>query len=286
MTDSKPLILESDDGAVRFVTLNRPGKANALNQELLAQFDEAMARARDDGNVRVVVICGAGKGFSSGNDVDEAVAQAQEHEWHREPIADYRYQTRLMRRWLDLWEFPKPTIAQVHGYCIGRAMQLATVCDITIIAEDAEVRQPSIRGGGGQLSPMWVHLVGAKRAKEMSFISGSSIDGKTAAAWGWANRAVPAAELEAVVLEMARKIAYSSPDILEIKKAAINRMVEGAGFRELLLTCGLNNAVLHGSDVGLSRMRTLGEQGLRAANAQWTSELDAAAAGERPSARP
>jgi enoyl-CoA hydratase len=277
--NARRLIVTTDRGSVRVLTLNRPEKANALSRPLLLELDAELDRARDDANVRVVVFRGAGKGFSSGADLDEGIAAGRERNFTpREPMEDYRNLKWTLERWLKIWDFPKPTIAQIHGYCIGIAMQFAAVCDITLIAEDAIVQWPKIRGGGGYLSPFWVHLVGPKRAKEMSFISGSQIDGTTAAAWGWANHAVPRDELEQATIEMAARIAYSSSDILEIKKAAINRMVEGSGFRSNLLVGALNDAVPHASRIGETRHRTLGERGVRAANEQWSKEMDAAVA--------
>jgi hypothetical protein len=90
---------------------------------------------------------------------------------------------------------------------------------------------------------------------------------------------VPADELASTVERIARSIAYSSPDILEIKKAGVNRMVEGAGFRSNILTASLSDSVLHGSQIGATRLATLGERGVRGANEQWSQELDEAVRG-------
>src|SRR5690606_24304656 len=121
---------------------------------------------------------------------------------------------------------PKPIIAQIHGYCLGVASQLAVMCDITVIAEDAKVGLPSLPLGGAYISPMWSWLIGPKRAKEMTYTIGAQIDGKTASDWGWANRAVPAVELESTVREMALQMANLPSKFLQLKKSSINRQMD------------------------------------------------------------
>src|SRR5690349_11800688 len=126
-TDRLEFILEEDDGPVRYLTLNRPERANAMNVKMLEELDLALTRAGDADPIRVVVIRGAGRGFSSGADMNEAVSEARA-DGSREPVAEYRRITSMVSRWFRIWDFPKPVIAEVHGYCIGIATQLASVC--------------------------------------------------------------------------------------------------------------------------------------------------------------
>lgn len=136
-------------------------------------------------------------------------------------------------------------IAAIHGHCLAGASQLAVCCDITIVADDAVIGTPTIPIGGGYITPMWVPLVGPKRAKQMSFVAGSTISGAEAAAWGWANYSVPAAELLTEVRRLSGEIAKRPAKVLRMKKLAINRVVDLAGFRNSLLMGAETDALLH-----------------------------------------
>jgi enoyl-CoA hydratase len=244
MTDAPRLVTTEADGMVLYLTLNRPDRANAMNADMLAQFEEALDSARHDDSAHVVVIRGAGKGFSAGYDMD---APQPGGDGRRDPLVEYRHDRELIERWLKVWDFPKPVIAQVHGYCMGGATQLAFLCDLTYVAEDTRIQYAAMRAGSGLIPPTWALAIGPKRAKEFGFPAGTTINGTTAAEWGWANHAVPAADLADVVAEMALRIAIEPPGLVELEKAAINRMFEAAGFRTALLTGALSNAVGHGS---------------------------------------
>lgn len=245
MTDAPRLVSTEPDGMVLYLTLNRPDRANALNAEMLAQFEEALEGARHDESVRVVVIRGAGRGFSAGYDMDRP--EEPGGDGRRDPLAEYRHDRELIERWLKVWDFPKPVIAQVHGYCMGGATQLAFLCDLTYVADNTRIQYAAMRAGSGLIPPTWALAIGPKRAKEFGFPAGTTISGTTAAEWGWANHAVPADQLEDVVAEMALRIAIEPPGLVELEKAAINRVFEAAGFRTALLAGALSNAVGHGS---------------------------------------
>jgi enoyl-CoA hydratase len=168
-------------------------------------------------------------------------------------------------RFLRIFQNPKPIIAQVHGYCLGVASQLAVMCDITVIAEDAKVGLPSIPLGGGMISPMYSWLIGPKRAKEMSYTVGAQIDGKTASDWGWANRAVPAEELESTVREMALRMANLPSKFLQLKKYSINRQLDVQGFSTAVKTGAEIDALLHFTDTTDTMRTAIRERGLRGA---------------------
>src|SRR6202007_2078544 len=97
---------------------------------------------------------------------------------------------RLIERWLKVWDLPKPVIAQVHGYCMGGATQLAFLCDLTYVAEDTRIQYAAMRAGGGLTPPTWALSIGPKRAKEFGFPAGAKINGDTAAGGGVATQSV------------------------------------------------------------------------------------------------
>lgn len=211
------------------ITLNRPEKMNAFSGQMLEDFAAALDLAQRDDSVRVVIVRGAGRAFSVGYDISPGEFSPHDHTI----TEDREWLERAIALWLRVWDFPKPVIAQVHGYCVAGATMLAICCDITLVAEDASIRWPALPIGGGLIGPMWAWSVGPKKAKEMSYIAGSEMSGAEAFSLGWANRCVPAAELEEQTRLMARLIARTPSDLLRLKKQAINRVMDTQGFRTI-----------------------------------------------------
>jgi enoyl-CoA hydratase len=242
------------------ITLNRPSKMNAFNAQMLADFGACLTHVERDDTVRVVIVRGAGRGFSGGYDISPGEFSPADHN-----ISDDReWLQDATQLWLRLWDFPKPVIAQVHGVCAAGATMLAICCDITLVAEDARIMWPALPLGGGLIGPLWTWLIGPKKAKEMSFIAGSEMTGAEAHGWGWANRAVPADELEAVTHKMARAISATPADLLRIKKLAINRVMDVQGFRTVAAFGAEWDAIAHyskGAAEMAGRIRDLGLKG-------------------------
>ncbi|HEY7295222.1 MAG TPA: enoyl-CoA hydratase/isomerase family protein, partial [Dehalococcoidia bacterium] len=153
-------VLWERNGNVGYLTLNRPEKLNAISPAMLREFDEVLDEAQRDDAVRVLVIRGAGRAFSAGYDLSP---DAEGRQQRGDPVDDANRLRWTLERWLRLWDFPKPVIAQVHGFCLAGATQLCVMTDITIVAEDARIGLPSIPVGGGFITPMWTWLVGPKR---------------------------------------------------------------------------------------------------------------------------
>ena len=245
------------DGPLSWIVLDRPERANALSNELLDEFSHALEWLQTNGGP-VIGIRGEGKGFSAGYDISQ-VANPK----GADPIADRTRLQRNLNRYLAIWEHPKPVIAAIHGYCIAGGSQLVTFTDITIVTEDARIGEVTIPVGAGYVSPVWATLVGPKRAKELAFVPGNWIDGKTAVEWGWANHAVPADELVARVRALAVRIALIPPDLLAIKKFAINRALDAMGTRNAIAAVADADALAHLTpDVAELRQR-IADEGLK-----------------------
>lgn len=243
MADYGNIVLERD-GHLAWITLSRPERLNAMNDVLLTELSDALDVLAESDN-RVVVIKGAGRSFSSGYDVaadSDEIGYAAE----RGPVEDRDHLLANIELWTKVWRHPQPVIAAVHGFCVAGATQLASMCDITIVADDAKIMaSPALPLGGGYLSPLWSHLVGPKRAKLMSFDAGRRISGRTAAAWGWATESVPAEDLEDYVRETALSIARTPGNLLKLKKEAINRTVELQGLLTYARMGAETDALLH-----------------------------------------
>jgi enoyl-CoA hydratase len=264
-------VLAERDGRLAWVTLNRPQRLNALNTRLLRRFGEVIDDVGADPEISVMIIRGAGRAFSAGYDLqpDESeVAQARE----RTIVEDYDRLLGHIKLFERLWDLPKPVIAAVHGYCLAGATQLCTFCDITVVADDAKVGWPSIPVGGGLISPMWSFLVGPKRAKQMSFVAGSQVSGRTSADWGWANYAVPAEDLQENVAALAAEIAKVPLEILRMKKASINRVAEIQGFRSAMSMGAETDALLHFSPSVAGLHDLIKEKGLKGAIREFHQE--------------
>jgi enoyl-CoA hydratase len=250
-------------GPLTWVVLDRPDKANALSTELLDEFSDALRSLVDEGGP-VIGIRGEGRGFSAGYDLDQ-VGEAGPVD----PVADRARLQRNLDRYLAMWDHPKPIIAAVHGYCVAGATQMCVFADITVVADDARIGEPALPIGGGYIAPLWAPLVGPKRAKELAFVPGNSIDGPTAVEWGWANHSVPADDLVPAVEDLAARIAKTPPDVLRVKKLSINRAMESMGVRHATSSVAEMDALLHASPDVTELRRWIAEVGLKEAIASF-----------------
>ena len=246
---SDKTVLLQVDGAVGTLLLNRPEKLNAFSPAMLADLSAALDEALQNKEVRVLILKGAGRAFSVGMDI-----QGGSTPQDLGVSADRERLQACVEVFLRVWDFPKPIVAQVHGYCCAAATMLALACDITLVSEDCKIRFPSIPIGGGFVSSFWAFFVGPKKAKEMDYIAGSEILGAEAHAWGWANHALPEAELEARAQRMATLISKTPSDLLRMKKLAINRVAEWQGFRQAMLAGAEWDTLSHFTE-GAAEMR-------------------------------
>jgi enoyl-CoA hydratase len=247
-------------GALTWIVLNRPDRANALSNEMLDEFSDALRRLVTEGGP-VLAIRGEGKGFCAGYDLD----QVGKLTTVIDPIEDRERLRKNVDRYVAMWDHPKPIIAAVHGYCMAGATQMCVYADITVVADDARIGEPTIPIGGGYIAPLWTPLVGPKRAKEMAFVPGNSIDGPTAVEWGWANHCVPADQLISAVESLAERIAKTPPSVLRIKKLSINRAAEAMGFRDAGAAVAEMDALLHLTPAVLELNAWISQVGLKEA---------------------
>ena len=211
-------------GSVARITLDRPARANALSQGMLAEIAQALDALESDADVRAVVVRGAGATFSSGFDLKEQMERRPTGRAQWQPILRRDFDT-VMR----FWHFPKPTIAAVRGACLAGACELALACDMTIAAPDAFFGEPELKFGAGIVVMILPWIVGPKVAKEIILTGEDRIDAKRALAIGMINRIVPAEDLEACSLRLARHIAAVDPQLVKQTKRAINRALEAQG---------------------------------------------------------
>jgi enoyl-CoA hydratase len=230
-------LLQERTGPVIKITTNRPEVLNAQSRVLLEELDDAFLRAVDDDHVRVIILAGAGKHFSAGHDLGSPQEIDDQKNTPLEPGFKGEYRRLWERffentmRWRDL---PKPTIAQVQGYCIMGGMMIASACDLIIASEDALFADRSVGWGGAHVQYFAMPWdLGARKAKEYLF-TGDFITAHQAEKAGFVNRVVPRADLEEETMALAQRIAERDPFALKFAKASVNEMQNAQGWREAM----------------------------------------------------
>jgi enoyl-CoA hydratase/carnithine racemase len=209
---------ELEDG-VAVLTLNNPGRRNALSSELLETLKEYLARFKDDRSVRVVVLRAEGPVFSSGHDLNELIDRDE-----GSYTAVFEVCTQVMEA---IRLLPKPVIAQVQGLATAAGCQLVATCDLAVAAESAGFATPGVQIGLFCTTPGVAlgRAVHTKKAMEM-LLTGTPISAREALEVGLVNRVVPDEELEERVMELARQISSASSQTLAIGKPAFYRQIE------------------------------------------------------------
>jgi enoyl-CoA hydratase len=208
-------ILYSKKRHVAMIKLNRPQVLNAMNRQLWLDFQSALEDVRSDDGIRVLVITGEGRAFSTGADLKDSKDRTLE---------DYRlYLEALQETSRKIIRFEKPTIAAINGYALGSGYELALACDIRIAAEEAKIGSPeakvtsSVTGGAMRLVQ---DLVGPGKACELLYTA-QYIDGAEAARIGLVNQAVPLKRLMETTHAMADQIAENSPFSIKMIKRGL-----------------------------------------------------------------
>jgi enoyl-CoA hydratase len=222
------IIVETIERVAR-ITLNRPERANALNQTMLGEIGEALDDIERDPNMRAVIVRGAGAAFSSGFDLKEQMERRPQGVEQWRPILRKDFDT-VMR----FWHCPLPTIAAVRGPCLAGACELALACDITIAADDAFFGEPELKFGAGIVAMILPWIVGPKVAKEIILTGEDRIPAGRAREIGMINRIVSASELDDAALSLARHIAAIDPHLVKETKRAINRSLEAQNMLQAL----------------------------------------------------
>ncbi len=214
----EPLLFEKDDHGIAWLTLNRPAVLNAVNLPMRDALWSALLAVRDDPEVRVAVLRGAGgRAFSSGADVSEF------------GTAPSYVEARRARQERDVWglmlALTKLLVAAIHGFAYGAGCEMALCCDLRIASDDARFALPEVTlgympsAGGTQLLP---RTIGAGIAREM-ILGGEPIDAATALRCGLVNRVVPPVRLEPETTAIARRLAAQPERALRAAKEAMRR---------------------------------------------------------------
>lgn len=246
------------EGRVARITLNRPDRLNAINDDLPRDLRDAVQAADRDDRVHVIVLSGAGRAFCAGYDLTLYAetpgpnAITQEMPW--DPMADYRFMKDNTDCFMSLFRCYKPTIAKVHGYAVAGGSDIALCCDIVVMEEDARIGYMPARVWGCPTTAMWVYRVGPERAKRMLF-TGDTISGREAAEMGLVLKAVAAGRLDAEVEALADRMAGIPRNQLMVQKLMINQTFDNMGLQSTQTIATLLDGVTRHTREGLEFKR-------------------------------
>ena len=238
-------ILQSVTDGVGVVTFNNPEKRNAMSLDMWEGLGHALIELRDDREVRVVILTGAGdKAFMSGADI------SQFEKTRHNAQASEEYSKRSAAQRALLADYPKPTIACIRGFCLGGGMQVAMMSDIRIASEHSQFGIPAAKLGiayGYDGLKHLVSLVGPSWARLLMY-TGMRIDSAEALRIGLVDRVLPDAELWNATLEIARTIAGNAPLAIKAAKITIAQVLKDESHRDMDAVKAIGTACMDSED--------------------------------------
>ncbi len=259
------------DGRIARITLDRPERLNAINDEMPGEIAAAVAEANRDDRVHVIVFSGAGRAFCAGYDLKLYAEQkgpnpyTQDMPW--DPMKDYAMLGQNTADFMSLWRSHKPVVCKIHGYAVAGGSDMALCCDLIVMAEDARIGYPPTRVWGCPTTAMWVYRLGAERAKRM-LLTGDLIDGREAARIGLVGEAVPAEALDARVEALAARMAGVPKNQLMMQKLMINQAYDNMGLANTQMIATLFDGITRHTPEGLAFKARAEEIGFQKAVAE------------------
>jgi len=242
---SEPVLYEERDD-IAIITLNRPAKKNALTDAVIQGVADGIDAATASADVAAVVLRGAGDSLTAGYDLNASFSEGggadgawstpygakgpepREGAW--DPVRDYQFMNNNVRRFMKIWECPKPVIGEIKGWAVGGATDLVLCADLLFMSADAHIGYAPSRIFGTPTTMMWVYRLGLEHAKQF-LLTGRAIDAETAHRIGLVSRVCAPEDLEAAVEAEARRFAHIPANQLALNKMLINQAFENMGLR-------------------------------------------------------
>jgi enoyl-CoA hydratase len=250
------------DGRIARITLNRPERGNGITLEMPRELAECVERANLDPEVHVIALAGNGTGFCGGYDLASAegfgsetnkvppastasrpgaagsaegspldpavVARNHDPSGTWDPVVDFQMMSRNVRGFMSLFFSEKPVVCKVHGYCVAGGTDMALCSDLLVVDDVAKIGYPPARVWGVPTTALWAHKIGPTRAKRL-LLTGDSISGREAVAWGLATDWAPAAELDAAFESLLERVARIPINQLVMHKLQVNSTITAQG---------------------------------------------------------
>jgi enoyl-CoA hydratase len=269
MQRMKTLRTETEAG-VRSIILCRAAEYNTITPELRDQLAEAIDDADHDRDVHVILLRAEGPAFCAGYGLDwstaaqaaESAQQTQQRVW--DSVADLRMMKRFVDVYMKLWYAQKPTIAAVQGWCIGGGTDMVLCADMIIAADDAKLGYPPSRVWGTPTTAMWVYRMGLERAKRY-LLTGDEIPARQAAEIGLILETVPAGELQAHAMGLAKRMAQVPINQLIMLKLLVNQTAENMGLASSRTLGTLFDGIARHTQEGLDFVHRAEQAGFRQA---------------------
>lgn len=223
-------IVFEKSGYLAHIRLNRPQKLNAVNPMMVDELESALNEVDSDENIRVLLLSGEGKAFSAGFDIDAT----EQRDGESEADAIRRELERGFEIIMRVWDCNKPTIAAVHGYCLGSSMELAAVCDLTVAADDSRFGAPEVTFGSGIVCLILPWVIGFKQASEILLLGRKDVSADRALSMGLVNRVVAPCDLQLEARALARELASNDAQAVATTRKALRRTLEINGLRTAL----------------------------------------------------
>jgi enoyl-CoA hydratase len=263
------VVLYAKSGGVATITLNRPGKANTIRADVALGLHGALQNANWDDDVRVIVLEGAGDNFCAGFDFSGGLEHQRIYrEQGYDPGMDAYFAanrfTSGIEIFMGLWRGLKPTIAKVHGYCLGAGSELALCADLVVASDDARFGTPYSRVWGCHLTGMWVHRLGLAKAKYYA-LTGEWISGREAAEIELINFSYPLEELDDRVTALAGKLATIPLTQLAAMKLVVNQAYDNMGLQSTQTLGPILDGIMRNTPEGRAFVRLARDEGVKRA---------------------
>ena len=273
MPDGAPVVLYEERDSLAIITLNRPEKMNTLNDAVIQGIADGIDAATASPDVSAIVLRGAGRTFTAGYDLNPGPGPRQQRRLYGskaidsrpgawDPVRDYQFMGNNMKRFMKLWECPKPVIAQLHGYALGGGTDLILCADLIFMAEDAIIGYPPSRVYGTPTTMMWVYRLGLEHAKQF-LLSGDQIDAPTALRIGLVSKVLPLETIAQETENYARRFRNIPANQVALNKMLINQAYENMGLRTTQMFGTLFDGITRHTEEALQWQESFAKIGFR-----------------------
>lgn len=239
MSNATDVVIYEEKEGIAIIAINRPEKKNTLTESVVAGIADGIDKATRSKQVSAIVLRGVGDTFTAGYDLTQTgesfdqpygapSIETREGAW--DPVRDFRFMGNNVRRFMSIWECPKPVLGEVKGWAIGGATDLVLCCDLLYMASDAHIGYAPSRIYGTPTTMMWVYRLGLEHAKQF-LLTGRAIDAETAYRIGLVSQVVEPSMLASVIETEARRFTNIPANQLALNKLLINQTFENMGLR-------------------------------------------------------
>ena len=268
MSNDEVIYEEKDDIAI--IAINRPEKKNTLTNEVVQGIADGIDAASSSSDVSAVVLRGVGDTFTAGYDLTNqgrwdnpyGARQIDAREGAWDPVRDYQFMGNNVRRFMKIWECPKPVLGEVKGWAIGGATDLVLCCDMLFMASNAHIGYAPSRIYGTPTTMMWVYRLGLEHAKQF-LLPGRAIDAETAYRIGLVSQIVGEDDLAETIEAEARRFRHIPANQLALNKMLINQAFENMGLRTTQMMGTFFDGVTRHTEEAYQWVEGFAEKGFR-----------------------